>query len=790
MSDSNTCENENNNNKEQLNNKKSNIRNNIQNSISEKFKNSFHLYFEKICEKGLTNNSESSNENHNSNHSSRNVENKIGKTKMASNNILVGLNVESDNKSINNKNEDKNDNLLLKESDISKSQSNNNLLCSSNSNFNVHSSIDNNYFYINIKDSDLSNNTHENINKSININPNLDKENNEMIKVDDLNNRLISKIPEDIENENNLSYQNLTAIKQYLLNYTLLSKTPLNEIIQQKEFKDAEFVTKGITESRIQNMAITIDKINHVLGLYKEKKPPLILLDIKEIIENLWIHEYSLRCSLLNNIKNLRKILINKRLMYNIDELDLILNILRNEFFDISQYDGVFASYKNEYIQNLVKILSCFIFDKLKKNEENYALNPALFHHDYINYIEQINSFNNKYAFSFKEFLLQSFNKKNIVSDNNDGNNNNNLITQSAEKIFLDMNIKKDDSYWINTDYIIQNNSSNNNQLINKINEDGKNTIQNNLEEGVFSPNKRESEIFSEKTMNVKDLVEIKETFGVKIDLAISENNSEQSKNTKKNNTLLLNNCSHLNISTNTYNKERNFKYNTKPYFVSLKNNNKKPIFEIQDIHRNVLSDNNEIADPIDIERKKNYTEDIKMDFTCNEASDNYSSKDYKNDRTYTSILSSKLKLMSNEEAAKILIKIRECLKFISLVFKICDLKEGLYANSSKTFEKEYNNSPSDTKPDKLVFYQGLSDMIYLHSCIEFYFRNNKAYDKQVNSCEIFIRERDVNIAANEENNKNLDSNIYSGQKKYDRMYIWGQLVGWFKQTVLTLNIF
>ena len=72
--------------------------------------------------------------------------------------------------------------------------------------------------------------------------------------------------------------------------------------------------------------------------------------------------------------------------------------------------------------------------------------------------------------------------------------------------------------------------------------------------------------------------------------------------------------------------------------------------------------------------------------------------------------------------------------------------------------------------------------MIFLHSSIEIYFKYNEAYDKPVYSDEIYIRERDVNVA--DEKKNDLDSHICTGKKTYDKMYIWGQLAGWYKQTV------
>ena len=125
---------------------------------------------------------------------------------------------------------------------------------------------------------------------------------------------------------------------------------------------------------------------------------------------------------------------------------------------------------------------------------------------------------------------------------------------------------------------------------------------------------------------------------------------------------------------------------------------------------------------------------------------------------------------MTVQETNTLLQNIKDVYKFISFTIKICHRKEN-------TFNKDMNS--------RLIYYEGLSDMLYLHSCTQIYFKHNDAYGKQVESNEsIFIRDRDVNVYEGDVNNKNLDEKIHTGCKIYDKMYIWGQLVGWFKQTV------
>ena len=92
------------------------------------------------------------------------------------------------------------------------------------------------------------------------------------------------------------------------------------------------------------------------------------------------------------------------------------------------------------------------------------------------------------------------------------------------------------------------------------------------------------------------------------------------------------------------------------------------------------------------------------------------------------------------------------------------------------TVSKELRKIPFDNK----VFYQALADIIYLHANTKTLFHHNKLYTKSVKSIKIDIRKRDIHMGYVSD----LDTISVSEAKDYDKLYIWGQLVGWFKQTV------
>jgi len=55
---------------------------------------------------------------------------------------------------------------------------------------------------------------------------------------------------------------------------------------------------KGVENMRIQNLAITLDKVNHLLSVMKTKDPPIYPLSEKEIYAKLWTNEHSVRAQL------------------------------------------------------------------------------------------------------------------------------------------------------------------------------------------------------------------------------------------------------------------------------------------------------------------------------------------------------------------------------------------------------------------------------------------------------------------------------------------------------------
>ena len=88
----------------------------------------------------------------------------------------------------------------------------------------------------------------------------------------------------------------------------------------------------------------------------------------------------------------------------------------------------------------------------------------------------------------------------------------------------------------------------------------------------------------------------------------------------------------------------------------------------------------------------------------------------------------------------------------------------------------------------KFVCYSALSDMLYLYAKTSTYFTHSSKYTS-CESEEIHIRKRDINTDTticndNHLTKEELDMSICKGKKEYDKFYIWGQLIGWFKQTV------
>ena len=91
----------------------------------------------------------------------------------------------------------------------------------------------------------------------------------------------------------------------------------------------------------------------------------------------------------------------------------------------------------------------------------------------------------------------------------------------------------------------------------------------------------------------------------------------------------------------------------------------------------------------------------------------------------------------------------------------------------------------------KLLDYKGLADILSLYVKTKVLFTTNK----NINGCffgenvQILKRDVDDSCVPNEYLNSPLDTVIYEGKKEYENNYIWGQLVGWYKQTVDKPNV-
>ena len=86
----------------------------------------------------------------------------------------------------------------------------------------------------------------------------------------------------------------------------------------------------------------------------------------------------------------------------------------------------------------------------------------------------------------------------------------------------------------------------------------------------------------------------------------------------------------------------------------------------------------------------------------------------------------------------------------------------------------------------KLLDYKGLADILFLYAKTKVLFTTNK----NINGCffgeniQILKRDVDNSCVPNEYITSPLDTVICEGKKEYENNYIWGQLVGWYKQTV------
>ena len=89
-------------------------------------------------------------------------------------------------------------------------------------------------------------------------------------------------------------------------------------------------------------------------------------------------------------------------------------------------------------------------------------------------------------------------------------------------------------------------------------------------------------------------------------------------------------------------------------------------------------------------------------------------------------------------------------------------------------------------KEIKLLDYKSLADILYLYAQTKVLFTANKNINGSFYGENIQILKRDVDNSCVPEEfiNSPLDTVIAEGKKEYENNYIWGQLVGWYKQTV------
>lgn len=113
----------------------------------------------------------------------------------------------------------------------------------------------------------------------------------------------------------------------------------------------------------------------------------------------------------------------------------------------------------------------------------------------------------------------------------------------------------------------------------------------------------------------------------------------------------------------------------------------------------------------------------------------------------------------------------------ILIVFKLRQVAKLLYKLSK--FECSYN----------FAAFEQLSVVLSLIINTKFYFKPNPNYPTPDDSVEISILKRDICLSGfvNEKKDfteEELNQVVVSGKKKYDKLHIWGQMIGWYKQTV------
>lgn len=110
--------------------------------------------------------------------------------------------------------------------------------------------------------------------------------------------------------------------------------------------------------------------------------------------------------------------------------------------------------------------------------------------------------------------------------------------------------------------------------------------------------------------------------------------------------------------------------------------------------------------------------------------------------------------------------------------------KENLLKISKHLFKLSF-----DSSTHKLGAFEPLAIIIYFHCKVKHYFKQNPNYNNPKESINISILKRDICLSnkINQVTNftdEELNKIVCQGTKAYDKQFIWGQLLGWYKQTV------
>jgi len=196
----------------------------------------------------------------------------------------------------------------------------------------------------------------------------------------DLNIELANKKEE--HNSNNEQNNNNSEENDDTSNTTKEKENSNENIIDERALEDKfKFDIMGIKENRIQNLAITIDKVIHVLELMNINDPPLIQLTEQEIFDTLWgdNNPNSLKSVLLKNFKGFLKLKYEKLdlIVTKVKEIIDIINNKDDEQFQDNKKIKIekrndYYSKQNKIFKNKLKmialiLITCSEIDKSKK---------------------------------------------------------------------------------------------------------------------------------------------------------------------------------------------------------------------------------------------------------------------------------------------------------------------------------------------------------------------------------------------------------------------------------------